>query len=588
MELLLSCQNLEKSFGAKNLFTSLNFSVHAQDRIGMVGPNGSGKSTLLKIIYDLEPQTSGKIAKRSGLKIAYVPQEESFSKESIFSILMKTKSPLIDEYEYERAVYSMIEKCGFPDGDQAANSLSGGYQKRLSFAKAWIQEPDLILFDEPTNHLDLDTLFWLEETINQLKCSFITVSHDRCFLENTCNKIIEINKKYPKGCFIVDGPYHEYLNRKESFFEANQQLEQHLKSKLKKEIEWLRTSPKARTTKAVSRIKDANALKAQFSTIKTQNKNLQLDLAFESSKRETKKLISIKNLTKSYQDRTLFKGIDLNISPATRLGILGFNGSGKTTLLKIIAGEISQDMGTIKYADDLKIVYFKQNREIFEKVDTLRNVLSPNSDFVNFMGKSTHINGFCKAIGFEPTDLDMPCFKFSGGEKARALIGKLMLEKADILLLDEPTNDLDMETLDIFLDVLKTYEGAILVISHDRFFLDAVCTEMIGIGIDESPQFFSDFESFQEAALEKKSQKKLIKTVIDKPIKPSFQQEKKRLNVVINKISSLEKEIASLTDQLNNASDAKIFNEKCEAISKKQKELDALMTEWESLEDLIN
>lgn len=588
MEILLSVQNLEKHFGAKTLFNALSFSVHAKDKIGMVGPNGAGKSTLLKMIYDLEPFTTGHIAKRSGLKMAYVPQEESFPKKSIFLILMELKDPLVEDYIFEMMVHQMIEKCGFLNPDQEANSLSGGYQKRLSFAKAWIQNPDLILFDEPTNHLDLDTLFWIEETINQLSCAMIIISHDRCFLENTCNKIIEINQKFPKGCFIVDGTYHEYLIRKEAFFEANQQLEQHLKSKLKKEIEWLRTSPKARTTKAVSRIKDAHALQRQFSSVKKQNKSLQLELGFESSERETKKLITIKNLTKSFQGRVLFKGLDLNISPSTRLGILGFNGSGKTTLFKIINQELPQEMGTIKYADDLKIVYFKQNREIFQKVDTLRNVLSPHSDFVNFMGKPTHINGFCKAIGFAPEDLDMPCFKFSGGEKARALIGKLMLEKADVLLLDEPTNDLDMETLDIFLDVLKNYDGAILIISHDRFFLDAICDEMIGIGLEETPKFYSNFEAFQEEAIEKKETKKLIKTVIEKPIRPSFQQEKKRLQVVLNKITQLEKEIKELSDSLVGNPDSKTFNLTCETLGKKQKELESFMNEWETLEMKIH
>ncbi len=587
MELLLSCQNLEKHFGAKTLFTSLNFSVHSKDRIGMVGPNGSGKSTLLKIIYDLEPPTSGHIAKRNGLKISYVAQEETFSTLSIFDTLMQVKPPLMDDYLFEREVESMIEKCSFPFPTQQANSLSGGFQKRLSFAKAWILKPDLILFDEPTNHLDLDTLFWLESTINRLDCAFITVSHDRCFLENTCNKIIEINKKFPKGCFIVDGTYHDYLIRKESFFEANAQLEQHLKSKLKKEIEWLKTSPKARTTKAESRVKEAHHLKAQFSTIKQQNKNSDLDLKLESSKRETQKLISIKNLTKSYENRTLFKGVDLNISPSTRLGILGFNGSGKTTLLKIIAGETPQDMGTIKYADDLKIVYFRQNREIFEKVDTLRNVLSPNSDYVTFMGKPTHINGFCKSIGFDPDDLDMPCFKFSGGEKARALIGKLMLEKADVLLLDEPTNDLDMETLDLFLEVLKNYEGAILIISHDRYFLDAVCNEMIGIGLDETPRIYSNFDAFQIDALEKKEAKKLKPKILDKLPKSNLQQEKKRLQVVVNKISQLEQELKTLSQKLEGMTNPEAIATICQKMSEKQTALDQLLLEWETLENLF-
>lgn len=588
MQLLLSCQNLEKNFGAKQLFTSLSFSIHANDRIGMVGPNGSGKSTLLKILADQELVSSGTLARRSGIIVAHVPQEETFQDLTVKEILLSLKNPNIEEYIFEQTVDNMLEKCGFLYPDQKARSLSGGYQKRLSFAKAWVQKPDLILFDEPTNHLDLDTLFWLETTMNQLTCALVIVSHDRYFLENTCNKIIEINKKFPKGCFIVDGTYQEYVIRKEAFLEANEQLEQQLKAKLKKEIEWLNTSPKARTTKAVSRIKDTYALQSKFDTVRRQNKNMDFDLSLESSSRETQKLISIKNLCKTYQERILFKGLDLTISPKTRLGILGFNGSGKTTLLKIIAQEIDPDMGTIKYAEDLKIVYFKQNREIFTKVDTLRNVLSPSSDYVNFMGKQVHINGFCKSIGFSPDDLDMPCFKLSGGEKARALIGKLMLEKADVLLLDEPTNDLDMDTLDIFLEVLANYEGAILVISHDRFFLNALCNEMIGIGIEELPKFYPNFEKFEEDAIALKEKKRSAQKVIEKPIKNSFQQEKKRLTVVLNKISQLEKEIDILTQELHVTLDPSSLQKKYQELSLKQQALDLLLAEWEALEIKIN
>jgi ATP-binding cassette subfamily F protein uup len=586
MEILLACQNLQKYYGAKLLFDDLSFSVHSQDRIGMLGPNGSGKSTLLKIIYDLEPVTEGKITKKTNLKVSYVPQEETFSDLSVYDVLFSLKPKHLEDYEFERIVEDFIEKCGFPSKDQKANSLSGGYQKRLSFAKAWIQEPNLMLLDEPTNHLDLDTLFWLEETLQNLSCALIIVSHDRYFLENTCNKIIEINRKYPKGCFIVDGQYHEYLKRKEAYFAASQQMQQHMKSKLKKEINWLNTSPKARTTKAESRVKEALALQASYSDLKKKNAASKIDLSLESSDRETNKLISIKNLTKSFGNRVLFKGLDYTVSPKTRLGVLGFNGSGKTTLLKTIAKEIQPDLGTLKYADNCKIVYFKQNREIFDRSQTLRSVLSPNSDYVTFQGVPTHINGFCKLIGFEPSDLDMPCQKLSGGEKARALIGNLMLQQADVLLLDEPTNDLDGETLDLFLDVLSDYQGAIVIISHDRFFLDSLCDEMIAIGLEENCLFFPNFQAFQEAAEVKKQQKTQpiqVKNVIVK----SFQEEKKRLKVVLNKIETYEIQLKKLHDELESESDEKKIALLCEKIAKEQKMLDQLLLEWEKLETII-
>ncbi len=581
--LLLACQNLTKSFGSRILFNGLSFSILSEDRIGMVGPNGAGKSTLLKMIADIEPLTDGLITKKKGIKIGYIPQEELFPDASIIQILSGIRPFSISIPDWERHLSIYLEKAGFLDPHQNAKLLSGGFQKRLSFLKAWVLEPDLLLFDEPTNHLDLETLFWLENILSDLPCALVIISHDRVFLNQICNKVIEINHQYPKGCLIVEGSYQTYLERKESFLESNLQLEHHLKSKLKKELAWLKTSPKARTTKAESRIQDTQALQDQFQMIRAQNKKRNIQLDLDSSQRNTQKLISIHNLTKSLGGKPLFQGLDLTISPKTRLGLLGFNGSGKTTLFKILNRELKPDLGTIKYADDLKIVYFRQNREIFEKKETLRAILSPNSDYVTFMGVSTHINGFCKTLGFSPSDLDMPCFKLSGGEKARALIGRLMLEKADVLLLDEPTNDLDVETLDLFLDVLRKHEGAILLISHDRYFLNAVCDEMIALGIDETPQFYQDFEQFEEALKAKKEKPKIL---ISDYLPPQIEKPKneKKIASILKKIEHLEKEITLLNEELDLIDHSEKLTKHCELIAQKTKTLETFFEEWEKLE----
>ena len=586
MEILLSLQQLQKSFGPKVLFNDLSFTVHQRDRIGMVGKNGSGKSTLLKILCHEEPASGGKIAKKTGMTLSYVPQEETFTAQTIREILLSFKPMSLDDFEFDRRVDHCLLACGFPDPDQKASSLSGGYQKRLSFAKAWIQQPDCMLLDEPTNHLDLDTLFWLENTLQTLQCALIIVSHDRYFLQNCCNKIIELSPHYPKGCLVVDGDYQEFVKRKELIIASNIEREHRLKAQVKKEVDWMNTSPKARTTKSTARIKDAEALQTTFEDLKKKNNPLTLSLSIESSERETNKLIAIKNLSKKMGQKVLFKGLDLMITPKTRLGVLGFNGSGKTTLLKIIAKEIQPDMGTLKYADDCKIVYFKQHREIFEKAETLKTVLCPHSDYVVFQGQPCHINGFCKLLGFEPSDLDRPCHRFSGGEKARALIGKLMLETADVLLLDEPTNDLDSETLDTFLNVLADYQGAIIIISHDRFFLDALCDQMIGLGIEEECQFFSNFQGFQQAINLKKEQMKRPLAVTH-PIKRNLQEEKKRLKVVMNKITVLETSLAEKERILSQTVDTPTVNELCSQIAALHEQLNPLLAEWEKLEEQL-
>ena len=357
---LLSIHNLSKSFGTQVLFEDISFTVQQGDRIGLLGPNGAGKSTLLKVIMNIEPQDSGKIIRRQGLCVGYASQAPEFLPISCEEIVSQA-SRAEDEIEAFTKARILLSKAEFSDFSQNAARLSGGWKKRLDIIRALVQEPDLLLLDEPTNHLDLEGILWLEKLLQKEKTSYMIVSHDRYFLENTCNKIIELNRCYPQGLFISDGAISDFMEHKKAFLEAQREQERSLKATVKQEIDWLRKSPKARTCKSRSRIQKAYELIDNLSTVQERNKTTQVAIEFSASERETRKLITAKNLSKSLGEKELFKGIDISLSPGTRLGIVGKNGTGKTTLLKILAGQLTQDSGTIKYADNLKLVYFDQH-----------------------------------------------------------------------------------------------------------------------------------------------------------------------------------------------------------------------------------
>ncbi len=437
MTLFLNCQSLSKSFGTRRLFKGLSFSIFSKDRVGLIGPNGSGKSTLLKILSGEERADEGEVAARRGLKVGYVPQTCEFAEEKPEVVLLNTLSA--DErplYEKELLVQKWLSKLGFTGSEPTANLLSGGWKKRLSLAQALIGEPDLVLLDEPTNHLDLEGILFLEKFLMREVPSFLMVSHDRYFLKNMINRTIEVNSVYTDGLFSIDGSYSHFLELKEQFLSGQLEQERSVASKARRELDWLRQSPKARTSKSKSRVEDAHETLSELSQIQQRNRKVKADIDFSATERMTRKLLWAKNLQKEVGGRTLFRQLDINLSPGTRIGLMGPNGSGKTTLLRMLAQEVAPDQGTIKLADDLKIVYFDQHRIQLPPRSTLREALSPDGDFVCFRGQMIHVNGWCKRFLFGPEILDMPIDKLSGGERARICIARLMLEPADLLLLD--------------------------------------------------------------------------------------------------------------------------------------------------------
>ena len=585
---LLSIHSLSKSFGTQVLFTNLSLSFLEGDRIGLIGPNGSGKSTLLKIIMGFDGSDEGSISKRNDLRIGYASQDPQFQSESVEAAVTKGAVGR-DEVENRTRAQILLGKAQFTDFSKDASTLSGGWKKRLDIVRALMSQPDILLLDEPTNHLDLEGILWLEDFLKREKINYVVISHDRYFLENVSNKIIELNKCYPRGLLVNEGSLSSFMEKREAFLLGQEKQQKGVASQVRGEAEWLRRSPKARTTKSQSRVQRAYELMEELSELKGRNKTSTVDIAFTSSKRQTRKLLVANNLTKSLGEKQLFKGVDLTLAPGSRIGIVGKNGTGKTTLLKVLAGDISPDMGTIKYADDLRIVYFDQHREHVDPEVTLRKALCPMGDTVNYRGQPIHVNGWAKRFLFGADRMELPVRCLSGGERARILIAKLMLQPADILFLDEPTNDLDISTLEVLEKSLMEFPGALALISHDRCLMDRVCTKILGLGEETDRQFFADYSQWESAC--KPLARVQKKSFLPKPPKPEASStklsymEKKELAGMEEAILNAEVQIKALQQRLDTLAleDSQKSLEIYHLLGDAQKKHDELYERWEIL-----
>lgn len=589
MSLLFSCQALSKSYGARLLFEDLSLSIFSGDRIGLIGLNGCGKSTLLKILAGLEVPDSGTLSPKRGLVVGYVPQTCEFPDLSPEEILIDALKKEIPLYERKRLAETELSRLGFTGKEPSAALLSGGWKKRLRLAVELIAAPDLLLLDEPTNHLDLEGILWLEKFLARESLTYLVVSHDRYFLQHVTSRIIEIDKVYPKGLFGFDGPYGEFLKRKEEFLRGQLQQERRIATKARRETEWLRAGVKARTTKSQSRIDEAEQILQDHADIQARNEQKRAKIHFAATERETRKLLVAKNLTKQLGERPLFRNLDFTLSPGTRMGLMGPNGSGKTTLLRMLAGEVEADLGTIKRAEGIQVAYFDQHRSLLPPHLSLKEALSPKGDFVSFRGHPIHVNGWCKRFLFSPDLLPLPIGSLSGGERARISIAHLMLQPADILLLDEPTNDLDIPTLETLEESLLEFPGALVLITHDRCMLDRICNSILGLGDPEKSEIFPDYAQW-EASSKKSVHPKEKKEAPSAPGRSKSglsYQEKKELEGIEPKIIQCEEKVRSLNHLLEEkeiAENSARLSEICTAISLAETEIEQLYLRWEELE----
>jgi ATP-binding cassette subfamily F protein uup len=499
--ILLSCESISKSYGVRALFENLTLALFDGDHIGLIGPNGSGKSTLLKILAGLEPPDRGTRTLRGHTRVGYVPQEPSFPPQrSIEQVLQETLTEAgRDPHEEGGRIARALSIGAFPDPEQMVDTLSGGWRKRLAITQALILEPDVLLMDEPTNHLDVEGILWLERLLKNRAKAFLVISHDRRFLESIASRMVELNRCYPEGRFEARGRYSDFLEQRDAFLQAQADYQSSLANRVRREVEWLRRGPKARTTKAKGRIQSAGKLIEELDQAESRTAQSAVGIDFSASGRKSKQLLVADQVTKSFNGTPVVTNLDLLLGPGQRLGLLGPNGSGKTTLLRLLAGTLEPDSGSIVRAEGLRIVSFEQHRDSLDQAATLRRALAPSGDAVVYQGRSVHLASWAKRFLFRPEQLDLPVSRLSGGEQARLLIAQLMLQPADLLILDEPTNDLDIPTLDVLEDNLMEFPGALVLVTHDRWLLDRVSTILLALDGTGRVEWFADYAQWETA-----------------------------------------------------------------------------------------
>ncbi len=504
---ILNAQSITKQFGARPLFEGISLAVDEGDRIGLIGPNGSGKSTLLAILAGQISPDEGEVAVRKRARAAYVPQDSRFERGlTVRQVLDHAlEAAHVDATEREGRLREIAGRAGFADLAVEAASLSGGWRKRLAIVEALVGEPEVLLLDEPTNHLDLAGIEWLEQLLAAASFATVTVSHDRTFLESTSSQIVELNRIFADGLYRVKGNFSRFLEEKQAFLEAQSRQQESLRNQVRTEIEWLRRGPKARTTKSKARIDSANAMIAQLKEMDSRAVTSTAGIDFDATDRKTKRLVEFTSVSYTYpateagaEPRKIVDQLDFVLTAGSRVGLVGPNGSGKTTLLKLLRGELQPDSGQIKKADVLRLVYLSQMRELDENL-TLRRALAPEGDSVIHQGRSVHVASWASRFLFTGEQLNQPVRNLSGGERARVLVARLMLEPADVLLLDEPTNDLDIETLRALEEALLAFPGCAVVISHDRWFLDRIATHILAFeGNSEVVWFEGNYREYEE------------------------------------------------------------------------------------------
>lgn len=593
---VINAQQLVKSFGAAPLFQNVSFTISEGERIGLIGPNGSGKSTLLGILAGRIEPDSGEVAFRKHARMGYVVQESQFAPGVTVRAVIESalNRGAVPEGEHDTRLAETLGKAGFEDFDAEAASLSGGWRKRLAIAEALVEGPDVLLLDEPTNHLDLAGIAWLEALLQNSRFACVVVSHDRYFLENVATDMAELSRAYPDGMLRVRGNYSEFLEKKEEFLHAQARRQEALENRVHAEIEWLRRGPKARTSKSKARIDKAYELIGELADLNSRTRTATAGIDFTASNRQTKRLVEIEGLTHSLGGRKLFDKLDFAITAGMRVGLVGPNGSGKTTLLKLLSGELEADEGAIRRAQFLRIVYFDQNREIDPSL-TLRRALAPEGDSVVYQDRLVHVASWAARFLFTSEQLNQPVNRLSGGERARILIARLMLQPADLLLLDEPTNDLDIPTLEILEESLLEYRGSLVLVTHDRYMLDRVSTVVLGLDGQGGTDRFADYSQWEAWQAERVEIGKEAKITVSRPTPVAATAKKKLSYLEAREYATIEQRIAEAEESLSAKraamedpaimSDAPRLLEAQAQLDAAQELVDSLIARWAELEE---
>ena len=592
----LSVENLSKAFGERKLFSNISFGISQGQKIALVGINGAGKSTLMKIIMGQEIADTGQVAINNSVKIAYVHQNPVFdsnltiyqtifdqSNSEVLRVIEDYHKAMLDSergidnsaemaklfekmdalqaWDFEYQVKEVLGKLGLHDTELPVGNLSGGQRKRVALAKAILEKPDLLLLDEPTNHLDLETIEWLEDYLAKANLSIFMVTHDRYFLDKVTNEILELDQG---KIHRYQGNYGYFLDKKAERLQIEDIEIEKAKSLYKKELDWIRRQPKARGTKAKYRVDAFEETKEKAFT-KREERDIELTI---STQRLGNKILEIEKIGKSFDEKTLVKDFSYIFKKKDRVGIVGPNGAGKTTFLKMITGLLDPDSGKVTAGQTTAFGYYRQEEDRFDEEKRLIDVVKEVAEVVVLdKGQTITVSQFLTQFGFPPKQQFTPIGKMSGGERRRLQLLMVLIKNPNFLILDEPTNDLDLMTLNILEEFLDTFPGCLIIVSHDRYFMDRLVEHLFvfeGEGlIRDFPGNYTDFREWErensikyqdssiktEEARSEKQEASVVKSESTSKAKASYKQ-KQEFKKINETIAKLEGEKAKITDQI--------------------------------------
>lgn len=632
----LSVENLSKAFGERKLFSNISFGISQGQKIALVGINGAGKSTLMKIIMGLEIADTGQVALNQSVKIAYVHQNPVFeanlsiyqtifdqSNSEVLRVIEDYHKAMLDAeagidnsdkmaklfekmdalqaWDFEYQVKEVLGKLGLHDTELPVGTLSGGQRKRVALAKAILEKPDLLLLDEPTNHLDLETIEWLEDYLAKANLSIFMVTHDRYFLEKVTNEILELDQG---KIHRYQGNYGYFLDKKAERMQIEDIEIEKAKSLYKKELDWIRRQPKARGTKAKYRVDAFEETKEKAFT-KREERDIELTV---STQRLGNKILEIDKISKSFDEKTLVKDFSYIFKKKDRIGIVGPNGAGKTTFLKMITGLLDPDAGKVTVGQTTAFGYYRQEEDRFDEEKRLIDVVKEVAEVVVLdKGQTITVSQFLTQFGFPPKQQFTPIGKMSGGERRRLQLLMVLIKNPNFLILDEPTNDLDLMTLNILEEFLDTFPGCLIIVSHDRYFMDRLVEHLFvfeGEGvIRDFPGNYTDFREWEKENQDArpKSQEASIKTVEPKAepkvekqeaapkVKASYKQ-KQEFKKTNETIAKLEAEKSTLTDQIaagtSDMNQLMTWSNRLQAIDSELEELELAWLELSELDGI--
>lgn len=575
--MILSLNDVSFTYGSRQILDHVNFVVNENEKWGVVGRNGAGKSTLLKLLAQNELPDTGEVNVLKKYTVSYCPQDSDFPAGK--TVYDTVKSYMKEETEVYQ-IRSILNKLGVEHQDEDIGILSGGQKKRVSLAITLIKQADLYLLDEPTNHLDQEGILWLEKYLCKVSKAIVLVTHDRYFLNRITNHIVEVDHGH---MYTYEGNYGYYLEQREIRYEQARSIEAKRQSFLRKEIEWIRAGAQARSTKQKGRIQRYEAIKAQEAPEVQQS--LQLSSA---STRLGNKVIEMEHCSKAY-DKPLFSDFTYTVGRRDRIGIIGHNGCGKSTLLKILTGQETVDSGNVTIGDTVKTGYFAQHNEVFD--DTQRRI-----DFIKDFGEVVYTaegdpvtaSQMLERFLFAKEEQYMPVGKCSGGEKRRLYLCSVLMSAPNVLLMDEPTNDLDTDTLMILEDYLDSFEGTVIVVSHDRYFLDKTCDTLWVFKdgkIEVRSESYSDYLLTVKKEESVKEEKK--KPVQIKPVTRRLSyMENKEKEQIEEVLPLLEQQIKDLEEKLSSVTEYDAIKEISDTLEQKRNELETKSERWMELEEI--